>query len=104
MYTLVSRAMPRPKPAGPIKTFQLKLSTEQSARWLKLFTAAKERNPYVNDTIFNRLLLGLEDDPEILTEKDRLFFRGAKLPSEMKGPVESKKPRLKEVSPKNRRK
>lgn len=58
--------MPRPKPKGQTVHFQLKLYGEDAERWLKVWQAAKNRNPYIDQTRLNRLLLGLDYDPRVI--------------------------------------
>lgn len=104
MYT-IRREMPRPKPAGPIKTFQLKLTAEESERWRKIWESAKERNHYINETQVNRILLGLDDDPEMVNERERMYFRGVPGKPGMLGRAAPSKPHIREVaSPKKKRK
>ena len=77
MYTMSGKHMPRPKPKGRIKTFQLRLRVEESERWYEVFAKAVQRNPRINETEINRRLLGLDDDIDgAVTEKDRIYFQG----------------------------
>ena len=108
MYTIRRAArtrMPRPKPLGPIKNFQLKLSAEESERWETISQAVKARNRYLNDTQINRILLGLDDDPEIITEKELMYFRGIPGKAQVLGRAAPSKAHIREVtSPKKKRK
>jgi hypothetical protein len=106
MYTIARKPMPRPKPKGPIKTFQLRLTAEESERWFKIWEAAKKRNHYINETGINRRLLGLEPDVDgSVTEKDRIYFQGTSAtPADMLGRAASAKPHISEVSPRQKRK
>jgi hypothetical protein len=106
MYTIArNREMPRRKKEGPSRNFQLRLSGEEAERWLKIRELALERNPRCNDTDINRRLLGLDPDIDgLITEKDRLYFLGAKAAhAEMLGRAEGKKPLIREVSRKLKR-
>lgn len=98
--------MPRPKPEGPYKNFQLRLSGEEAARLIKLYDQAKSRNPYASETDVNRRLLDLDPDLDgIITEKDRLYFQQAgKEKAKLLGRAPASKPHLREVSPKTKRK
>jgi hypothetical protein len=95
--------MPRPKPKGPTVHFQLKLYGDDAERWQKIWDAAKKRNPYIDQTRLNRLLLGLDADPGIITEKDRIYFRGQTPDADLLGTTKPSKAHLKEVSPKTKR-
>lgn len=99
--------MPRPKPEGETKSFQFRMTVEETARWLELYQRAKDRTGgYIKDTDFNRLLLGLKEDPKAVTEKDRIYFQQAGLEDKAKliGRVTSPRPHIREVSPKIKRK
>jgi hypothetical protein len=97
-------AMPRPKPKGPIKTFQLRLRADESKRWYEIFAKALERNPRINETEINRRLLGLDVDIDgAVTEKDRIYFQGQTPNADMLGRAKSSKAHLKEVSPRTKR-
>lgn len=106
MYTIPITRMPRPKPEGPQKTFQLRLKGDDAERWLKIWHTAKERNHYINETQVNRILLGLDEVNEAVTERDRAFFQGTKKPikARMVGRGASGKPHISEVSPQSKRK
>lgn len=89
--------MPRPKPKGPTVHFQLKLYGEDAERWQKLWDIAHARNPYIDATKFNRLLMGLDVDLSVVTIKDRVYFQGQLPQTEMLGRSKSSKPHIKEV-------
>lgn len=96
--------MPRPKPTGPIKHFQLRLKPDEAERWLEIFNRAKDRSPRINETEVNRRLLGLDPDIDgAVTEKDRIFFQGQTHPAEMVGRPKPSKAHLKDVSPRTKR-
>lgn len=104
MYTMRRDSMPRPKPKGPIKHFQLRLKPEEAERWQEVFKRAQDRNPRINETEVNRRLLGLDMDIDgAVTEKDRVFFQGQTSATEMIGQTKPSKAHLKEVSPRTKR-
>lgn len=106
MYTIAFKRMPRPKPEGPFKTFQLRLNGEEAARWFKIWRTAKERNHYMTETDVNRRLLGLDEDKNgEVTERDRIWFQQAgKEKAKLLGRGASGKAHIKEVSPRTKRK
>jgi hypothetical protein len=81
------------------------MTVEETVRWNELFQIAYEKTGgYIDATKFNRLLVGLKDDPTVVTEKDRAYFRQAgKEPAKMLGRAPSTKPRIREVSSKSKR-
>ena len=100
VYTIGRQvSMPRPRPSGPRKTFQLKLTPEESERWQKTFDRARERNHYINETQVNRILLGLDDDPATVTERERIYFRGIPGKPGMLGHTALSKSHIHEVAP-----
>jgi hypothetical protein len=104
MYTMRCDSMPRPKPKGPIKHFQLRLKPEEAERWQRVFDKARDRNPRINETEVNRRLLGLDSDIDgAVTEKDRIYFLGQTGATELVGQTKPSKAHLKEVSPRSKR-
>lgn len=105
MYTIRER-MPRPKPEGPVKTFQFRMSGEVARRWLDLFDKAKKRNPYLDESDFNKRLVGLTKDLDgSVPEADVAYFRQAgQEKAKLIGRAASGKPHIREVSPKVKRK
>lgn len=100
VYLYTGSGMPRKKPDGAVVNFQLKLYGEEAERWLRVRNQAKQRNPYINDTVINRRLLGLDSDAGgEVTDRDRMFFLGgAAAKPELIGRAKSGKPHIKEVS------
>jgi len=106
MYTIRRKGMPRPKQDGFTKNFQFRLTAVETTRWLEIFEKAKKRNPYITETHFNRILVGLDEDAQsLLTERDRIYFQGTRAKeATMAGRAGSitSKPHIKEVSPKRK--
>lgn len=106
MYTMRRTLMPRPRPEGDTKNFQFRMTVEETARWQEIFDRAWERTKgCIDATKFNRLLLGLEENPSILSEKDRLYFQQAGQDrAKVLGRAASSKPHIKEAAPQIKRK
>jgi hypothetical protein len=98
-------AMPRPKPEGKVKHFQFRMTPEETARWQVLFDRAwKRTHGCIDETKFNRLLLGLRDDPAVLTAQERASFLQADADNaELIGRAPASKPHIREVSPRSKR-
>lgn len=96
--------MPRKKSAGPKKNFQFRLTPEEAKRWFELYEKAKMRTVgKLDDTYFNRLLVGLEHNPALVTEKDRLsFFSVSVEEPKLIGQAPSGKAHIKQVSPRSK--
>jgi hypothetical protein len=108
MYTMrrTRTLMPRAKPNGQTKNFQFRMTPEETERWQALFDKAwKRTHGCIDETKFNRLLLGLRDDPAVLTPQERAYFQQAGMDkAELIGRAPASKPHIREVSPRSKRK
>lgn len=102
MYTI--RDMPRPKPSGPTDNFQFRLKADEYAVWDALWQKASARVRYLSKTMFNRILVGLEDDPNVVTAQDRaLFYAASKGKPELIGAAPPARARIRQVPTKKER-
>lgn len=102
MYTI--RDMPRPKPSGPTSNFQFRLKADEYELWESLWKKAKDRNPYINKSDFNRALIGLQEDENLVTVQDRnLFYAASKGKPELIGTAPPARARIRQVPAKKER-
>lgn len=112
MYTIPRKKirMARKKPEGRVVNFQFKMYGELAERWLEIRERARKKNPFMDDSGFNRRLLGFDSDikaaVEAVPERDRQHFlatplggRRVELEGRTKGKVH-----LSEVSSNTKRK
>lgn len=107
MYTMPLSPMPRRKPEGPTMNFQFRLTAEETKRWCELYTKAQAKllGTKLDNSEFNRVLIGLKHNDKLITEKDRLYFFAASVAEpRIAGAAPPAKPHIKQVTPQLKRK